>query len=312
MIRARFLLLPVLCAFVSGCSRADFDTKKVETFQSDCQRQVVDLSRKLGEPTDLVANLFKAYALGVSDPEIMRRFDPSRPPDVAGSWIITAKNGLDPCSALVKKRDAFTGISVWTAFDAGLSQWMAAMEAERHAVRSMRDRIKDTIAGKLRVSGKVADLIGRFAPRGIAFVPVQKNGRMVPSVTIRAVNVLDIPIDGFYWSIDLRRPDGSVLATGRLSFRPPVPLGPGVEADYRVFLNQVKGFQDPKLGNIRSEVKVKVKTEDVIAGGERLLKDSIVDREDKPRVDALGVMLGRIADIEDFVQRVRVRAEAVR
>ncbi|WP_164304873.1 hypothetical protein, partial [Streptococcus pneumoniae] len=54
-------------------------------------------------------------------------------------------------------------------------------------------------------------------------------------------------------------------------------------------------------------LQVSVRVEDVVTDGLRLLGDHVVDKDDQLRDVALGVLIGRIAEMRESVRRIRER-----
>ncbi|WP_163748973.1 hypothetical protein, partial [Proteus mirabilis] len=89
-------------------------------------------------------------------------------------------------------------------------------------------------------------------------------------------------------SLDVRKQDGGILGSGRMTFKPSEPLGPAVESRYIVELGGIPEFE--RLVDVRDNLQVSVRVEDVVTDGLRLLGDHVVDKDDQLRDVALGVL----------------------
>lgn len=258
---------------------------------------------------DEVAKLFRLAGgediVEDDDRMVVRRFDPARPPAPAGIGIRERAEVSAVCADAFKFRQTLATMSARTAVDIGLSKWMAALNDQGRTARDVRRQIKDAISGHRQTQGRLADLVGRLAPRAGEFRVIRRGARSVPVVVLEVVNPLDRPIQAMLMSMDVRRPDGTILGSGRLTFRPTEPLGPAVESRYTVDLGAIGQFE--KLVDVRDQLQVTVRVEDVVTDGVRLLGDHVVDQDDQHRDVALGVFIGRVAEMRETVRRIRER-----
>lgn len=302
---SRFAIAP-LVVLLGACSSPDFDASGREEFVSSCLRSARDLGAARSIDANVVAEIFALVASPPRTDPIERRFEPGRPPALAGSMVLVRRDARQACSDSYEGRKNLDGMSAEFAASAGLTRWMAALNDQESEVRRSREAITRAVDGIRVTSGRLRDLISRLAPKGIRFGMLKRGGRMVPVAVIQAVNPLDKPIEAFFFGIDLSRPDGTVIASGRVTFKPLAPLGAGVETTYQVELDGVPGFSDPALADLRENVQVRVKVEDLVSDGARLLADSLSDPLDTGRIGALSVLLARITETRDYARRLRV------
>lgn len=304
LIHARFATIPILLA-LTACSSPAFDVKDRERFVQSCISSAASIAAAKRIDGNVVAELFAFAAKPEVPVEIERRFDAGRPPNVVGQGILARRNAAEACAGAFDDGQVLSGMSAALAAEVGLTRWSAAMTDQVRYARSTRDVIVKATEGIRRTQGGLSELIGKLSPRGIRFGILKRGQKSIPMVVIQAVNPLDRPIEAFFFGIDLRRPDGSVIASGRVTFKPAAPLGRGVETTYQVELEGVTGFMDPSLADLRENVIVRVKVEDVVSGGVRLLGDTLTDPYDATRIQALGILLGRIQDAREYAQRLR-------
>lgn len=301
----RFAVLS-LAAACGACSSPDFDVSDRDAFVASCLRSAQEIGVERRLDANVVAELFAFVASPPRAEAIERRFDPGRPLQVAGTSALTRRNGQVACGEAFEGRANLDGMSASFAVSAGLSRWMAALSDQESDIRRSRETVVRAVEGIRQASGRLRDLISRLAPKGIRFGILKRGVKNIPLVVIQAVNPLDKPIDAFFFGIDLRRPDGGLLASGRVTFKPLAPLGPGVETTYQVELEGVPGFTDPSLVDLRDNVVVQVKVEDVVSDGVRLLADSVSDPLDNARISVLSVLLARVIETRDYARRLRV------
>lgn len=304
LIHARFALAP-LALLLASCSGPAFDPASREAFVASCIASAAEVSAAKRVDGNVVAELFAFAAKPEVAQEVERRFDPGRPPNVIGQGILTRRSAQEACGEAFENAQVLSGMSAGLAADVGLTRWSSAMTDQVRLARSTRDVIVKATEGIRRTQGGLSELIGKLSPRGIRFGILKRGQKNVPVVVIQAVNPLDRPIEAFFFGIDLRRPDGTVIASGRVTFKPAAALGRGVETTYQVELEGVPGFMDPSLADLRENVIVRVKVEDVVSGGVRLLGDTLTDPYDATRIQALGILLGRIQDSREYAQRIR-------
>ena len=305
----------VVAALLAGCSRPDYDTTDATTFQASCVDTASRLSGALAvrgfDPKAAAAVLLMSVK-APTYPEIPRRFDPGQPPAAAGAEAFAQGDVASLCAQAAPLRSGFEGVGAWASLDVGLAHWLSSLNSQAGDVRDAKNAIRAVVEGRRVTSGRLSDLISTFAPQGVGYSVQPKGGRMVPTVVVDAVNPLDKAIQAMFLAIDLKRPDGSILASGRLTFTPAVPLAPGVEARYSISLDGVAGFSSPALADLRSNVTVGVKVEDVVSDNVRLLNDTLLDPQDVARIDTLAIVQGRIDDYRAFVRNIRQREAAVR
>jgi hypothetical protein len=304
------LVVTMACLMMGGCWGGDFDATSKETFVDSCVRSATSYSQKTrAMRPDEVAKLFMV-ASGrqlVADDErvVLRRFDPARPPSPAGTVIRERSDVRAVCDEAFAYASFLSSLSASAAVDIGLTRWTAALNEQFRTAREVRRVVSETVAGRVQTDGRLAHLVGRLAPRAGEFRVTRRGARLVPTVTMEVVNPLDGAIQALLLSLDIRKLDGTLLASGRITFRPAQPLGPAVTSRYPVDLGGMPEFE--RLIDLREELTATVKVEDVVIDNVRLLGDRVVDNDDQHRALALGVLIGRITEMRDLVRRIRER-----
>ncbi|MBY0360665.1 MAG: hypothetical protein K2X45_02060 [Phreatobacter sp.] len=307
------LAAPLIALALGACGSPDFDAVSKEAFVASCVRSATEFSQKTRamRPDEVAKVVLLAGGRELvteDDRVVLRRFDPGRPPAVAGTFIRERSDIAEICGEAHAFAATLSSMSVATAVDIGLTKWMAALNEQFRTARDVRRAVNDAVAGVRQTEGRLTHLVGRLAPRAGEFRVTRRGARLVPTVVMEVVNPLDQPIQALLLSLDVRKQDGQVLASGRLTFRPAQPLGPAVTSRYLVDLAGMPEFE--KLVDLREELQATVKVEDVVMDNVRLLGDRVVDNADQQRAVALGILMGRITEMRDLVRRIRERVAA--
>ena len=289
---------------LGSCGKAGFDAGSADRFVASCMAQTSQIGARIGIKPEAVAQLMSMYASPPAEVVIGRDFDPSVGIPVAGADAIASPDQGQSCAAMASDREDYANFSPLDALGLGINQELQALSGEDATLRVIGSQI--AAKGDLAKSEvqRLRQAMDRYSPRGVTFRVVRLESRYVPTVVVEAANAVGRPITAFLMTIRLVEADGTFLGTGKVRFKPPVPLESGVGV-YTVNLEGISGLDTRAVLGFSGVVRVLVSLDDLVVEGKPMLGDLAVPAIDRERLTSIQVVRSAIAQLASYVKGIR-------